>query len=54
MTKVQLAAIGALALLECVALLTHTDGAFFMPVIAAIAGLAGYSVGKYRKCDGED
>jgi quinol-cytochrome oxidoreductase complex cytochrome b subunit len=54
MPKTQLVAIGALALLECVALLTHTDGAFFMPIVACISALGGYTYGKYRKCDGED
>ena len=37
-------AIAALALLEAVALYTGTDGAYFLPVVAVIAGLAGYMV----------
>lgn len=44
MWSVPITAIGALTLLESVALLSHTDGAFFMPVVAAISGIAGYTV----------
>jgi len=39
-------AILALAALEGIALATHTDGAAFGIVIAAIAGLGGYQVKK--------
>lgn len=31
--------------MESVALLTHTDGAFFLPIAAIISGLAGYTIG---------
>lgn len=44
MWSVPITAIGALTLLESVALLSHTDGAFFLPVVAAIGAIAGYSV----------
>lgn len=44
MYRVQLGAIGALTFLESVAMLTHTDGAFFLPVSALIGAVAGYSV----------
>lgn len=37
-------ALGLIAM-EAVALVTHTDGAFFMPVVAAVSGIAGY---KYK------
>ena len=40
-------AIIALAALEGVALATHTDGAMFGIVIAAIAGLGGFQVHKW-------
>lgn len=34
----------ALAVLEGVALITGLDGALFMPVVVAIAGIAGYAL----------
>lgn len=46
-------AIGALCILESVAMITNHDGAFLLPVVAVIAGLAGYRFGKYRKCGEE-
>ena len=39
-------AIIALAMLESVAIITGIDGAYFLVVVAAIAGLAGYEIGK--------
>ena len=39
-------AIIALTVLESVALATGTDGALFLPVAGAIAGLGGYMLGK--------
>ena len=42
-------AISCLTTLEMTALLTGTDGALFLPVVAAIAGLAGYELGKKQK-----
>lgn len=53
MWSVPITAIGALTLLESVAMLTHTDGAFFLPVVGAIGAIVGYSVGKWRKCGGD-
>ena len=37
-------AIMCLTILEASALLSHTDGALFLPVAGIIAGLAGYHV----------
>lgn len=37
-------AIIGIVTLESVALITHTDGAYFMPVIGAICLLAGYEI----------
>ena len=37
-------AILAIAILEGIALLTGTDGAYFALVIAAVSGLAGYEI----------
>ena len=42
--SVLLAAIYGLVLLEAVALYVGVDGKFFMPVVAIIAGLAGWSM----------
>ena len=44
-------AIIGLVILETAAILTHTDGAYFMPVVAAISGLGGYELakGKYNQ-----
>jgi hypothetical protein len=36
------AAIAGITILESIALLTGIDGALLMPVVAVIAGLAGY------------
>jgi hypothetical protein len=41
---VTIVAIIALSFLEGCAVLTGTDGAYFLPVVAVIAGLAGYQV----------
>lgn len=48
-----IAAIGALCVLESVAMITDHDGAFLLPVVAVIAGLGGYRFAKYRKCGEE-
>ena len=45
-TRIKAAAILALAMLESVALLRGIDGAYFMIIVAAISGLAGYEIGK--------
>jgi len=48
--KVGIVAIICLTALEVTALLTHTDGAFFMPVVSAISGIAGAIIGyKYKE-----
>jgi hypothetical protein len=43
---VKVAAIFSITLLEAVALLKGIDGALLSTVVAVIAGLAGYTVGK--------
>jgi hypothetical protein len=43
---VQIVGILSLAFMEGTAVLSHTDGAFFLPVVAAIAGICGFQVGK--------
>jgi hypothetical protein len=48
---IRMVAIGGLSLLESVAMLTNHDGAYFLPVVAIIAGLAGYSVCRLQKKD---
>ena len=45
-TFVKMTAILALAILESTALLVGLDGQIFTVVVAAIAGLAGYEIGK--------
>ena len=39
-------AMACLTTLEMTALIMQIDGAIFLPVVAAIAGLAGYELGK--------
>ena len=46
-TIISIIAIICLTLLETAAILTHTDGAFFMPIVAAISGIAGYHIKGY-------
>ena len=46
---VPLAAIGAITLLEVVALLKGIDGALLTTAIAVIAGLGGYAVAVKRR-----
>ena len=46
---VTIVAIAAAALLEAIALLTHTDGRYFGLALAAIAGLGGYHLGKRQR-----
>ena len=41
-------AIGALTTLEMTALIMQIDGALFLPVAAAIAGLAGFELGRKK------
>ena len=41
---VALVAIIALVALEITAMLTHTDGVFLLPIVAAIAGLGGFEL----------
>lgn len=42
-------AIAGIVVLESVALITHTDGAFFMPVICAVCLLAGYEIRIFKE-----
>lgn len=42
-------AILGIVILESVALITHTDGAFFMPVIGAICILTGYELRIFKE-----
>lgn len=42
-------AIGCLTVIESIALLKGVDGALFAVVIAAIAGLGGYTIGRKEK-----
>lgn len=42
-------AIVGIVVLETVALITHTDGAFLLPIAIIIAGLAGYEIGVKKK-----
>jgi hypothetical protein len=46
MKDVKIVAICGLVILEASAILTHTDGVYFMPVVAAVAGIAGFHLGK--------
>lgn len=43
-TIIKLVAIGAVSLLEAAALVRGLDGAFFLPVVAVISGIAGYEL----------
>lgn len=43
-TIIALVAITALATLEITAMLTHTNGVFLLPIVAAIAGLGGFEL----------
>ena len=43
-TIMTIIAIICLTLLETAAIITGTDGAYFMPIVAAISGLAGYQI----------
>lgn len=43
-TAISITAIGALTILECVALYLKIDGAILSLVVAAIAGIAGYKI----------
>ena len=45
MSDIRVVAIGAIMVIECVALLCHTDGALFTLAVALVGGIAGYSVG---------
>lgn len=42
-------AIIGIVTLESIALITHTDGAFFMPVVAAVCMLAGYEIRIFKE-----
>lgn len=44
--RIREVAIGAIALLEVIALFRGVDGALLGAAVAAIAGIAGYEVGK--------
>jgi len=44
-----LVAILAITIIESIALLTHTDGVMLGAAIAAIAGLGGFGIGRYRQ-----
>lgn len=54
MPSVEKVGIVALAALEIVAMMTGNDGVYLLPIVAIIAGLAGYKFGDYhgykRKC----
>lgn len=54
MDELKAVAIIALASLEAVAMLTGHDGVYFMPLVAIIAGLAGYTLGNRRCTDGKE
>lgn len=41
-------AIVGLTVLESVAMLTGNDGTLFLPVVAAVAGIGGFSIGKVK------
>ncbi|MGD0535563.1 MAG: hypothetical protein ABR999_09040 [Methanoregula sp.] len=41
-------AIGGLSLLESVAMITGNDGKYFLPIVAVIAGLGGYTYCEYK------
>lgn len=53
MDKLKAIAVIVLGALEITAMLTGHDGVYFLPVVAAIAGLAGYEIGvrKYGKTE---
>ena len=40
--------IAALIWLETVALFLGIDGSYFMPIVAAVSGIAGYSIKSYQ------
>lgn len=44
-TVLSLAAIVCLCLMETVAMVTGNDGALFLPVVAAISGIGGFTIG---------
>ena len=44
---ITIVAIGGLVILESVAMATGHDGAMFLPVVAAVAGLGGFGIGEY-------
>lgn len=44
-TLTSVAAIIGLSALESVAMVTGNDGALFLPVVAAISGLGGFTIG---------
>lgn len=46
-TLLALVAIVCLAALEAVCIFTGTDGQFFLPIVAAIAGLGGFAGGQF-------
>ena len=43
-TAIKIAAIMGLTILEATAIMCNIDGAYFLPVVAAIAGLAGWTL----------
>ena len=48
-TLLSIVAILALTALEIAAIATDHDGAYFMPVVAAISALAGYKMHAYKE-----
>ncbi len=48
-TAIKISAIVSLTALEGMALYSGLDGVMFGPVVALIAGIAGYSLGKKAK-----
>jgi len=49
---VSISAIIAVTVLEVVAMITGQDGAFLLPIVAVISGLAGFAVGLPIQTDG--
>jgi len=50
----KIVAILGIVFLEAIALLTNTDGVLLVPIVAVIAGLAGYEFKIYRNREGDN
>jgi hypothetical protein len=48
----KLVAIAAIAILEAIAMISKVDGKYFGIAVAAIAGLAGFWIGRSKKRNG--